>query len=58
MHSFMHKKLEVELLPLDTKLERILRNLQKVRIAEATMMADEGEANQNVPVAVAERPQR
>ena len=28
----MHRRLEVELLPLDTELERTLRNLKKVRI--------------------------
>ena len=33
----MHRKLEAELLPLDTKLERTLRNLKKVRIEEATI---------------------
>ena len=30
----MHRKLEVELLHLDTKLEKTLRNLKKVRSAE------------------------
>ena len=54
----MHRKPEAELLPLDTELERTLRNLKKVGIAKATVMADEREANQNVPVVVAERPQR
>ena len=52
----MHIKPEAELLPLDTELERKLRNLKKVRIAETTVMVDEREANQNVPIAVAERP--
>ena len=41
----MHKKPEAELLPLDIELERTLRNLKKVRIAEAAVMADEREAN-------------
>ena len=36
----MHRKLEAELLPLDTKLERTLRNLKKVRFAEAVVMAE------------------
>ena len=54
----MHIKPEAELLPLDTKLERTLRNLKKVRIAEAAMMTDEREVNHNVPVAVEERPKR
>ena len=35
----MHRP-EVELLPLDTKLERTLRNLKKVRFAEAIVMAE------------------
>ena len=48
----MHRKPKAELIPLDTKLERALRNLKKVRIIEATVMADEREANQNVPVVV------
>ena len=52
----MHRKLKVELLELDTELKRTLRNLKKVRIVEAVVMADEREANQNVPVAVAETP--
>ena len=30
----MHRKLEVKLLPLDTELERTLRNLRKVKGAE------------------------
>ena len=34
----MHKRLEAELLPLDTDIERTLRNLKKVReVKEATM---------------------
>ena len=39
----MHRKPEAELLPLDTELERTLRNLKKVGIAETTVMADERE---------------
>ena len=34
----MHRKPEAELLPLDTKLERTLRNLRKVKSAESTTM--------------------
>ena len=37
----MHRKLELDLFPLDTKLERTLRNLRKVRSAETKIMADE-----------------
>ena len=36
----MHRKPEAELLPLDTKLEKTLRNLKKVRSAESTVMAE------------------
>ena len=35
----MHRRLEAELLPLDTELERTLRNL-KVCVAETTVMVD------------------
>ena len=53
----MHRRLEVELLPLDTELERTLRNLKKVRIvAKTTVMVEQEETNQNEPVVVAERP--
>ena len=54
----MHIKPEAVLLPLDTKIEISLRNLKKVRIEEAAVMADEREVNHNVPVAVEERPNR
>ena len=37
----MHKKPESDLFPLDTDLERTLRNLRKVKSAETTIMADE-----------------
>ena len=36
----MHRKLEAELLPLDTELERTLRNLRKVKRIESTTMVD------------------
>ena len=39
----MHRKPEAELLPLDTKLERALRNLRKVKKAESTTMAEHRE---------------
>ena len=38
----MHRKPKSDLFPLDTELERTLRNLRKVRSAETTVMADEG----------------
>ena len=34
----MHRKLETELLPLDTELEKIMRNLKKVQSAYSTVM--------------------
>ena len=37
----MHRKLELDLFPLDTELERTSRNLRKVRSVETTIMADE-----------------
>ena len=37
----MHRKSELDLFPLDTELERTLRNLRKVRSAETEIMADE-----------------
>ena len=37
----MHRKTESDLFPLDTELERTLKNLRKVRSAETTIMADE-----------------
>ena len=36
----MHRRPEAELLPLDTKLKRTLRNMKKVRIAKAVAMAE------------------
>ena len=37
----MHRKPELDLFPLDTELERTLRNLWKVKSAETTIMAKE-----------------
>ena len=44
----MHRKPEAELLPLDTKLERALRNLRKVKSTESTIMADQRERIQPI----------
>ena len=53
----MHRKPEAELLPLDTELERTLRNLKKVRFAEATFMADKNEMQPKIPAGgTTERP--
>ena len=45
----MHRKPEVELLPLDIELERTLRNLRKVKSAESTTMVDQRERMQPIP---------
>ena len=37
----MHRKSESDLFPLDTELERTLKNLRKVRSAETEIMEDE-----------------
>ena len=36
----MHRKLEAELLPFDTELERTLRNMRKVKSVESATMAN------------------
>ena len=41
----MHRKPEVELLPLDTKLEWTLRNLKKVKNVESTIMVEQQETH-------------
>ena len=46
----MHRRPEAELLPLDIELEKTLRNMKKVRKAEALAMAKQREMNQNVLV--------
>ena len=43
----MHRRTRVGLLPLDTELEKTLRNLKKEKVAvEASSMVEQGEANQ------------
>ena len=55
----MHRKPKVELLPLDTKLERTLRNLRKVKRAKSITMVDKRERMQPIlEEAETERPQR
>ena len=55
----MHRKPEAELLPLDTELERTLRNMRKVKGAESATMANQRERLQPIPKeAETERPQR
>ena len=45
----MHKKLEAELLPLDTELERTLKNMRKVRSIESTTTENQREKFQPIP---------
>ena len=54
----MHRRIGADLLPLDTELEKTLRNFKKEKATTtASNMVEQGEANQNIPVAV-ERPQQ
>ena len=36
----MHRRPKAELLPLDTMIEKTLRNLKKVRVVEVAIMAE------------------
>ena len=45
----MLRKLEAELLPLDTELERTLRNMRKVKSVESVTMVDQRERMQPIP---------
>ena len=55
----MHIKSEADLLPLDTKIERTLKNLRKATSAKDRSMANQIERLQTVPEEEeAERPQR
>ena len=45
----MHKRPEAKLLSLDTELERTLRILKKVRIAELVVMAEQEGTDKHVP---------
>ena len=52
----MHRRTGADLFPLDTQLEKTLRNLKKEKVAaKASSMAEQGEANQNLLI-TAERP--
>ena len=52
----MHRKPESDMFPLDTELERTLRNLRKVRSAETKIMADERMGQTVKQETTAERP--
>ena len=55
----MHRRPKAKLLPLDTELERTLRNLKKVRVAETLAMENQEGTDQHLPAKpTAKRPQR
>ena len=54
----MHWRSEAELLPLDTEIEKTLRNLKKVIEVEKAAMAEQREVNQNIPIVAAGVPQQ
>ena len=55
----MCRKPEANLLPLDTELERTLRNLRKVKSAESATIENQKERMQPIPEETeVERPQR
>ena len=56
----MHRKPEANLLPLDTEIERTLRNLRKITIVETRSMENQRERLQVIPEEKEEieRPQR
>ena len=45
----LHRKPEVDLLPLDTEIERTLRNLRKITSAESRSMTNQRERLQAIP---------
>ena len=53
----MHRKPESELVPLDTELERTLKNLKKVIFAEAVVMVEQREIQQHIPAKEVDKPQ-
>ena len=46
----MHRKSEAELLPLDTEIERTLKNLRKITSVGSRRMANQRERLQAIPV--------
>ena len=46
---YMHRRSEAELLPLDTELERTVRNLKKARVTESVAMAEQERTDQHIP---------
>ena len=53
----MHRRIGVDLLPQDTELKKTIRNLKKEKpVAKASVMENQGETNQNIPIVVADKP--
>ena len=52
----MHRRLEAELLPLDTEIEKTLINLKKVRAIEEASMVEQRKGNHNIPIVAIDRP--
>ena len=50
---YMHRKPEAELLPLNTEIERTLRNPKKVRAVEKAGMAEQRDINKSIPIIAA-----
>ena len=45
----MHRKPEADLLPLDTEIERTLKNMRKIIVAESRSMENQRERLQAIP---------
>ena len=54
----MHRRQEVKLLPLDTKIKKTPMNLKKVRAAEEAVIIEHKEGNQNIHIIITDRPQQ
>ena len=55
----MHRRQKQELLLVDTEIERILKNMKKVKTTEKAVMAEQEGTDQHIPTEpVTERPQR
>ena len=51
----MHRRTRADLFPLDTELEKIIKNLKKERAVVEASMADQGEGNQIIPIVAIDR---
>ena len=45
----MHRKLEADMLPLDTEIERTIKNLRKITVTESRSMENQRERLQAIP---------